>query len=89
MLATVRDLTATAASALRTNLGERDLDDEALELGDELIDVQTLRFKVMLSAKLLKMRATMDDVTPAEETSRLLLQDPSNWWIVCTLLCNT
>jgi hypothetical protein len=79
MLSVVRESALSAAALLRTNIVGGDLDDD-LSLGDEMRDIQTLRFKVLLSARLSRMRALIDDVTAAQEAHALSFEaDKSQW----------
>lgn len=78
MVRSVEDIAKSTVSALRTSLGRQNLEDD-LELGDDLITMQTLRFKVLLSARLELMRRRIDEVTVEQETDFLRIQDRSNW----------
>ena len=78
MVRSVEDIARSTVSALRTSLGRQNLEDD-LELGDDLITMQTLRFKVLLSARLELMRRRIDEVTIDQEADFLRIQDRSNW----------
>ena len=51
MIMSNEDIAKSTVSALRTSLGRRNLED-VLDIVDDLITMQTLRFKVLFSVRL-------------------------------------